>query len=271
MELNKDLISNIASVFGVTAEDLTAKLTSDKPEELKLAGQLFTDDELKSRDSSKYNEGKQAQEEMLVKQAKKDLGYDFEGKSFDQLLKYHEEQLKGKYSKNSNERVSELEKDIDKLKKAYEADIEKLNSENQSLSARYKEQENKNYLLSIMPKETALKPEAVITLFNSEFSIDTEEGKKVIKRNGETLKNEKTASPLDVDSVFNDWLVKEKYVTAKPGRGDGNEFGKHGINTKSISEFQKQWQKQNPDDSFNTPKYQEDYAKWRKENKEVTA
>lgn len=272
MELNKELISNIASVFGVTAEDLTAKLTSDKPEELKLAGELFTEDELKSRDSSKYNEGKQAQEEMLVKQAKKDLGYDFEGKSFDQLLTHHEEQLKTKYSKNSNERVSELEKDIDKLKKTYETEIDTYKSQVTDLSSKYKEQDNKNYLLSIMPKDTVLKPEALITLFKSEYQIDTEEGKRVIKQNGEVVKDPKTVSPIDPSNIFNDWLVKEKYISTKPGRGGNNEFGENGLNgVKSIGEFQKQWQKANPDSSLTTPKYSEDYAKWRTENKEVTA
>lgn len=270
MELNKELISNIASVFGITAEDLTAKITSDKPEELKLAGQLFTEEELKSRDSGKYNEGKQAQEEMLVKQAKKDLGYDFEGKSFNHLLTYHEEQLKTKYSKNSNERVTELEKDINKLKDAYTNEIDGYKSQINELSGKYKSQSTKNYLLSLMPKDTVLKPEALITLFKSEFELDEDNGSVVVKKNGEVLKNDKTTSPLDPKGVFNDWLVKEKYITTPQGRGGENEFGNKGFKGNSISEFQKQWQKENPDASLNTPKYSEDYAKWRHENKEVT-
>ena len=268
MELNKQIISSIASVYGITAEDLTAKLTSEKQEELKLAGQLFTDDEIKTRDSSKYNEGKQAQEEMLVKQAKKELGYEFEGKSFNQLLNYHEEQLKTKYSKNSNERVQELEKDINKLKDTYTQEIETYKGQIQDLSGKYKNQSAKNLLLSIMPKDTVLKPDALITLFKSEYELDEDNGKVILKQNGEILKDPKTTSPLDVKNVFNDWLVKEKYISTTPGRGGDNEFGNNTFTgIKTPDQFQTSWQKQNPDLETTSPKFQEDYAKWRETQK----
>lgn len=122
-----------------------------------------------------------------------------------------------------------------------------------------------------MPKETTINPNAIITLFNSEFEIGEENGTSFVSKNGEKLKNDKTAEPLAINDVFNDWLVKEKYIKANPGRGGDNEFGNSGFKGNSISEFQKNWQKENPDMSLNTPKYSEDYAKWRKENKEVTA
>jgi len=271
MKLNKEFISKIASVYGITAEDLTAKLTSEKEEDIKLPGQLFTEEELKTRDSSKYNEGKEAKEEMLVKDAKKQLGYDFEGKSFEQFLSHHNDNLKTKYSKNSNERVGELEKDIDKLKRTYEQEIETLKGSNTDLLGKYKKQAARNTLLSIMP-ETTLKSDAIITLFNSEHQVEEENGKMIVKQNGEIMKDAKTTSPLELSNIFNDWLVKENYIKTTPGRGTGSEFGGEGLNgIKSITEFQKQWQKQNPDQSLNTPKYSEDYAKWRKDTPEVTA
>ena len=272
MELNKELISSIASIYGVTAEDLIAKLTSEKPEELKLAGQLFTDEELQSRDSSKYNEGKTVGQERPVKDLKQKYGYELDGvKDMEGFLAHHDEQLKTKYSKNNNERVDELEKDITNLKTTYQQEIEELKVNNDDLLGRYKKQTTKNTLLSIMP-ETTLKPDAIITLFNSEYLVDSEEGKMVVKQNGEVLKDLKTTSPLELSNVFNDWLIKEKYIKSVPGRGAGNEFGASGLNgVKSIGEFQKQWQKQNPDQSLNTPKYGEDYAKWRKDTPEVTA
>lgn len=273
MELNKELISSIAGVFGITAEELTAKITSEKPEELKLAGTLFTEDDLKKRDSGKYNEGKTAGTERLVKDLKQKHNYELDGvKDIDGFMAHHEEQLKAKYSKNSTERVSELEKDIAKLKTTYEDEIKTYKSQVDDLSGKYKEQDNKNYLLSIMPKETTLEAEDLITLFNAKHQLDVEEGKRVVKINGEVAKDPKTVSPLDPKSIFNDWLVQKKYISATPGRGDGNDFGKQGLNgVKSITEFQKQWQKENPDMSLNVPKYHKDYAKWRTENKEVTA
>ena len=271
MELNKDLISQIANVYGITAEDLTAKIVSEEPQTL-TAGQLFTDDQLKARDSSKYNEGKEAREEMLIKEAKKEHGYEFEGKSFSQFLTHHNDTLKGKYSKGNNEKVDELESDIKKQRLVFEQEIETLKGANNDLLGQYKKQAAKNKLLSIMPKETTLKKDAIITLFNSEFELDIDNGKAVVMQNGEVLKDLKTTNPLELEGVFNDWLVKENYIKANPGRGGDNEFGNGGLNNvKSIGEFQKQWQKQNPETSFNDPKYTQAYAKWRSENKEVTA
>ena len=270
MELNKDLISNIASAFGVTAEEFTAKITSEKQEELKLAGQLFTDDELQSRDSGKYNEGKEAQEEMLVKKAKKELGYEFEGKSFNQLLGHHEDQLKTKYSKNSDERVSELEKDIDNLKLTYTGEIDGYKNQLSDLSGKYKNQSTKNTLLSLMPKDTIISPEALVTLFKSRYDLDEENGSILVKQNGEVLKDPKTTDPLKIDSVFNDWLVKEKYIATTGGRGGGNEFGDNGFTgIKTPDQFQNSWSKQNPDSSTTSNKYQEDYAKWRETQKKT--
>lgn len=264
MELNKDLISSIASIYGVTAEDLTAKLTSDTPQELKLAGQLFTEDELKARDSGKYNEGKEAESEMITKSLKKKYAYDFEGKNIDSFMSHHEEQLKAKYSKNSNERVTELEKDIDKLKNSYTEEIETYKGQIQDLSGKYQKQSNKNYLLGIMPKDTVLKPEALITLFNSEYELSEENGVRMIKKNGEVLKDPKTTSPIEPNSVFNDWLVKEKYISGTPGRGGGNEFGNNNFtDVKTPDQFQSKWAKENPDLETTSPKYQEDYAAWR--------
>ncbi|WP_341216991.1 hypothetical protein [uncultured Wocania sp.] len=271
MELNKDLISSMASHYGITAEELTEKLTSETPEELKLAGQLFTDDELKSRDSGKYNEGKEAKEEMLSKDLKKKYGYEFEGKNIDVFLSHHDEQLKNKYSKNSNERVSELEKDITNLKNTYEEEITGLKTVNGELLGKTKNQQINNSLLSIIPKDTTLKKEALITLYKSERELDIENDINVIKVNGEVLKDPKTTEPISLSSDFNDWLVKEKYISAAPGRGGDNEFGKSGFKGNSISDFQKNWQKQNPDQSLNTQKYDEDYQAWRAENKEVVA
>lgn len=272
MELNKELVSSIASIYGITAEDLTAKLTSETPEELQLAGQLFTEEELKSRDSGKYNEGKTVGQERPVKDLKQKYGYELDGvKDMEGFLAHHDEQLKSKYSKNNNERVDELEKDINNLKTTYQQEIEDLTNSNNDLQGRFKKQTTKNTLLSLMP-ETTLKPDAIITLFNSEYLVDSEDGKLVVKQNGEVLKDLKTTSPLELSNVFNDWLIKEKYIKSMQGRGIGNEFGTNvGNGIKSIGEFQKQWQKQNPDQSLNTPKYGEDYAAWRKENTEVTA
>ena len=264
MDLNKDVISKIVEVFDVSAEDITAGLTGEKDLELKLKGQLFTEDEINSRDSYKYNEGKEAGVEMLVKNAKKQFGYDFDGKSWDEFINHHDSALKKKYSKGVDERVSGLEKDLDKQRQAFEAEILQLKTVNSDLETRYKKQDNKNFLLSIMPKETVLKPEAIITLFNSEHQLDVEDGKRVVKKGGEILKNPKTTSPLDPSEVFNEWILNEKYTKKDTGRGLGNEFGERDFaGIKTPEDFERNWLKKNPDSEPTSPEYREAYLAWR--------
>lgn len=271
--LKSEIIEKLAGVLKIKAEELQAKITSEKEEDITLpGGEFFTEDELKKRDSSKYIEGKDAGREMFIKDIKKDLGYDIDTKDINDILKHHESQIKTKYAKEPTDRIKELESDIEKIKSVHENEINQFKNQNETLLSQVKKQKVKNSLLSIMPKETTISSTAIITLFNSEHTIETEDEKEYVVKNGEKLKNPKTAEPLKLTDVFNDWIVKENYIKNGNGRGGDHEFGNKGLNgIKSIGDFQKHWQKENPDISFNDPKYSSDYTKWRKENKEVTA
>lgn len=272
MELNKELVSIVASTFGITAEEFTAKITSDKPQELKLAGQLFTDEELKARDSGKYNEGKTVGSERPVKDLKKKYGYELDGvKDIEGFLAHHEEQLKVKYSKGGNERVTELESDLKKMKETYETEIEGLKTINSDYEGKYKKQTITNKLLSVMPKDTSIKKDALVTLFNTDYEVDVVDGMTVVKKGGEILKDAKTTSPLALESVFNEWMVTENYIAKPSGRGEGNEFGQSGNykGLKTPQDFQSKWLKENPDKNVNSPEYQKAYEGFREEQKKT--
>lgn len=267
MSLNKETLGWIAELAGVSVEDITTKINSEKEEGLnKPQGTFFNEDELNKRDSSKFNEGKIAGVEMSVKNLKKEKGYDFEGKDLDTFLSYHEEQIKTKYSKNSNERVQELENDLKKQKNAFEEEINGYKNQLTDLSGKYKGESIKNKLYSIMPKETTIKKEAIVTLFKSEYDIDTVEGKTIVKKNGEPLKNDKTGEYIPLENVFNEYVVVEGFSKSQSGRGAGNEFGTEGkrYTAKSPQDFERQWREKNPDKSTTSNEYAKDYAEFRK-------
>jgi hypothetical protein len=265
MALNKETLDWIAELSGVKAEDITAKINSDKEESIaKPQGEFFSEEDLKKRDSSKYNEGKDAGSEMLVKDLKKKYGYEFDGKDADSFMSHHDSELKKKYSKDSNARVEELEKDLKKQKETFESEINGYKSQLDDLSGKYRGETVRNTLLSIMPKNTTIKPDAIVTLFKSDYEIAEEEGQMVVKRNGEVLKDSKTASPLAVKDVFNEYVVREGFAKGDQGRGGGNEFGDKGYTSKTPGDFQNEWQQKNPDKTPNSPEYQKDYQEWRK-------
>lgn len=267
MALSKETLAWIAELSGVKAEDITAKINSEKEESIaRPQGDFFTEDDLSKRDSSKYKEGKEAGSEMLVKDLKKKYGYEFDGKDVDSFMSHHDGQLKTKYSKDSNARVEELEKDLKTQKETFESEIDGYKNQLNDLNGKYRGEAIKNTLLSIMPKNTTIKPEAIVTLFKNDYQIDEEEGKMVVKRNGQTLKDTKTASPLDVKDVFKEYVIKEGFAKGDQGRGGGNEFGDKGYSSKTPQDFQTEWSSKNPDKTVNSPEYQKDYAQWRKDS-----
>lgn len=273
--LKQETIEAFAKFAGVSASDLEAKIKSTSEEDITLQKvNVFTDDQLTERISNEkttsYNEGKTAGVEMLVKDKKKELGYEFEGKDFDSLLTHHSNKIKETLGK-PNEKITELTNDIEKMKNAHSLELESLSKEKETLLGKVNSLNTKSQLMNIIPQNTTLSKDDMITLFNANYQVVQEDGKTIVKQNGETLKDATTASPLNLNDVFTNWATEKKYITGTPGRGGGNDGGKGSPSGNSVSGFQEQWQKQNPDKSLTSADYDKDYAEWRKENKEVVA
>ena len=267
--LSESTISNIATMLKISPSDLKEKISSEKEEELSLQElKVFTPEEFETRvkneKSTSYQEGKTAQEEMLVKQAKKDMGYDFEGKSFESFLEHHNANLKGKYSKGDDSRIKELEADIAKLNENHANALSQLQEKNQSLSGQVLRAKISNQLLSTMPAETTIEKSDIMLLFNANHEIEEQEGKLIVKRNGETIKDETTASPLDVKEVFKSFISEKNYVKGNPGRGTGSESGGSGYTGNSISEFNDSWEKSGK--KLYNAEYDKAYAEFRSKN-----
>lgn len=273
--LKQESIQAIAKALKLKPQDLEEKIKSESEEDITLPElNVFTSEELETRlkneKTSSYNDGKTAGVEMLVKDKKKELGYDFEGKDFDSLLNYHTEKIKTSNGK-PDERVKELEKDIERLNKTHQ---EKLNQTTQELTkfkSDYNNQLQNNKLLASLPKETTIPGDDIITLFRANYQTEvSEDGKTVVKKNGETVKDPTTASPLELNDVFTNFISERNFAKRTPGRGGDNEFGDGGSAPKSISKFNEKWSKENPGKTMNGTEYQEAYSKFREENKEVT-
>lgn len=271
--LKQETIKAFAEFAGLEASDLEAKIKSESEEDITLQKvNVFTDNQLQERiqneKNTSYNEGKTAGVEMLVKDKKKELGYEFEGKDFNSLLTYHENKVKEAFEK-PDKKVIELTNDLEKMKKAHQIELENITNEKNGLISKVNALHTKTSLMNIIPQNTTLAKDDLITLFNANYQVEQEDGKTVVKLNGETLKDATTASPLPLNDVFINWATEKKYISGTPGRGRGNDGGDSGIKGNSISGFQNEWKKQNPDKSLTSPDYERDYMAWRKENKEV--
>lgn len=269
MGLSKDTIAWIASLAGLSAEDITAKIASEKEEEIKKPqGTLYTDSDIEGRESLKYTEGKTAASEMLAKSIKKENGYEIETKDINEVLKHHASQLKTKYSANESARVSDLESSLETQKKTYETEITNLKDAATRTSAEILEANTRVTLMGSIPEGLTLNAEDAITLFNSKYKVTNSENDGiVVTRDGKILRDEKSAKPLEIKNVFSTFVNEGGYVKSKGGRGGSNEGGSGGSSeytAKSPEEFQRQWQSKNEGVSTASPQYDQDYAAWRK-------
>lgn len=270
MELNQKIVSSIAEALGMKAEDITAKLISEKEEDFKLPeGEFFTTDQLSKRDSSKYSEGKDAGEEMLIKGFKKKYGYEIEGKDADTFFSHHDSQLKNKYSKDNSERVKELELDLAKANEVNGKEIQTLTEQLEGLKSQNTLQGFNNKFYNKIP-ETTIPKEDVVDIYWLRHKLKkNESGEMYIEKDGTPLKDPKTQSYLDPVDIFSEFA--ETYKVKTTGRGGDNEQGANPkFSLKSTpQEFQDAWVKKNPDKSTTSSEYDKDYSEYRQAQKKA--
>lgn len=258
--LNSETIEGLGKVLGLSAEDLTAKLTSESEEGLNIpSGVFMTEEELQSRDNNEYKKGKKAGAEIIVKDTRKELGFEFEGSSMSDLV----EAIRDQAISGLNKDKSEWQKANEKQKEAYELELSKVKEERDTFVSKYKTQELNNEILTLMPKETIIGKEAVITLFNAAHKVVEEDGEKFIVRNGNKLIDEKSTAPLTLETVFNDFVTTNGYAKAQGGRGGSNDGIDPFTNAKTPEAFQQEWQKKNPGKTLQSPEYRQDYTEFR--------
>lgn len=240
--LTQETIQRIASDYGLTAEDFQAKIASEKEETVELPeGKFYTEKDLNTRDSNKYNEAKKAYEEMTVKKIRDEKGYDFEGKTFDNLFAYHDEKLKEKYSKGTSERVKELEQDLEKIRKSSTELETTYKSQISELKESTKKESLKASILGMLPETTIDKEDVVMLFMNKYAAKEDEDGKTYFEKDGVKLKDEKVQSYLGLKEIVPTFV--EPYRKKTPGRGGGNKFG--GKEPSNEMDFINQWESEN--------------------------
>lgn len=261
--LNKETIDKLGKAIGIDAEELAKTLTSEGEQSLEIPeGQFFTNEEITKRDNNEYNKGKVVGAEKLVKETRDALGFDFKGSNINDLLDHVKQSAVSEIGKDK----SEWQKDLEKQKETYETEILAKESKITELQNQFTQQRVTNKLLSYMPKETTIKSDAIITLFNANYGIVEEDGQLFVTQNGNKLKDPKTADPFSIEKVFNDFVTTEGYAKPPSGRGGGNDTGADNSSYSSTTPeaFEKEWRKNNPDKETTSPDFMKDYSEFRK-------
>lgn len=108
-------------------------------------------------------------------------------------------------------------------------------------------------LKSLFPKDrnSSLSDDDRALLILTEFQFEEMDGKTVIKKNGEILRDKTNASPLSVDSAINEYFIERKWIDHDPAN----------LTLNSYSKFAKKWQEENAGVGEVSPEFQAAIAK----------
>lgn len=228
--LKKEQISKIAALLRLKEEELENAIMSTDEVELTLTElNVFTQDELKTRDENKtkesYKEGKNAALEMFVKEQKEKLGLEFDGKDPEKLIEAYQKKVISDAKIEPNKKVEELNTVIENLRK----NISTIEEEKTNLTKTLSETKLNGTLKGFLPQNrlNVLSDDEYLTTLTREYSFVEEDGKLVVKKGSDIVRDEKTQSPLDPKAVIEGYFTNRKWVSEqdpdKKGRGDGNK------------------------------------------------
>lgn len=228
-------IQEIEKILRLKEGSLVEAITKEESVKIEIPTlEVFTPDEIKTRDSRTYGAGKDAEREMTIRDKAKELNLTVEKLTIDSLLEAHKELVKKELGASDNELQKTLIEKDNKIKSLltvnseYEAKLKDTESNYiNKLNQIEINEKNINTLNSILGKNPAAKlninKEDAVVLFNNIYSVKkTTEGLEVFK--GEIrLENDKTFNPIPLDEVWDSFLKEKNLIKVEGGSGDGNE------------------------------------------------
>lgn len=232
MALSKNSIEKLAKIAGMTSEALTEAIQDKDEKDVEInVEKTFTADEweqyetnLATEKQTKYEEGKTAGQEMTIKALKNESGLEFTGKNTGDFIENFKKKILKDADKDPDKKVAELENDLKVLREETlvqkETEINQLKSQ---LTSNRVDGSIRSSLPSKLPAGLTQDDALTIIKNNLEFGFDAE-GKEVVKKGGETLKD-KTRSNIGFKDAISDFVVERNWTTGTGGRGGNDEPG----------------------------------------------
>jgi len=215
-----ETIKKIGEVLRIS--DFEAKLKSDKEETLEVPG-LITEDEILSFGNNRFNEGKKAGSEILVKSLKEKHGIEMEGKSVDTLLSAYADKVIADAKIEPDKKVAALMTE----KKTLQDQINALSLEKENvtkdLNNKLFQVEIRSEILSHIPENTLIPKSDIADLFLNRHRVSKEDNSVIIYRGSEKLQD-KVLNPIPVkDAVmqFAEAYVKKAGMGGRDNGGGG--------------------------------------------------
>lgn len=271
MALKKADIDKIKAL-GFDVDKLIAAIKDEKEVDYAVPdGQLFTDDQLTTRDNTKVAEAKTAAEtevrKTLVKEVGKRLGFEPKGERIGDLVT----DLQTRINATGDEKVKTLQEQVNLLTKDKESLTAAIDNEKKTADQVRFQYELIGHLPATRDGKR-LRDDERISLLTRDVTFELVDGKRIAKRNGEVLKDPKTHAPLPVPDVVKAYSAErgwdKEVAPSSGGRGGGSDGGSGGSGApKTFSQAKEQWKKDNPDGNPTSPEFTDYVNKLAKEDK----
>jgi hypothetical protein len=244
--LNKTELTKLKALFGKDTDKIIEAIKADEEVDITLPTinnlseeDLATRDENTTKEAKKagFTEGKNAGIEIANKAISKKYGLtDVDTKDPDKVIAA----LDAKVATGDNglkEQITLLQKDVTRLE-----------GEKESIAGQTKQMKFETDLLTKFPKNRSniLTDEQYLSLIKNELGIEELDGKQVVKRKGEIMRDPVTKDPLPLDKVVESVFTESKWlgkVDKDGGRGGDDNPGSGGT-TKTLSKTIEAWEAQ---------------------------
>lgn len=182
---------------------------------------VFTVEEDDQRVENLKREFKTAGLEIAVKEKRRELGLEFEGKTIDNLLENYKKKVIEEAGINPDKKVLELTRDKEALQANLLKESQKLADFEKAVNRERNQFAIDNTILKQIPDNTLIPKEDVLGLFKTKYQVEkSEQGSLLFKKAGsdEILKSPTTLNPLSAEDVLKDFLMP--YI-GKPAGGAG--------------------------------------------------
>ncbi len=281
MALKKEVIEKIKS-YGFDVDKLIEAIKAEPETDYEVPEFVaMKQTELDARDANKINEGKEAGKKegekeaikTVQKELSKKLGFDLKGERVGDIA----QEIQTKLSASETEKLQELTTQNNLLKQDKETLIrEKTEAEKKASQAMFDSE-----LITHFPanRSTSLSDAERLALLKMNLQFETVDGKTVVKRNGEVMRDKNSQNPLPVKQVIADLFTEKDWITKPEGSGGsgGSGGGRGGSDNpppgggggaagvKKYSQFVEKWQSENPGSNTMSPQFTDALSKHAKD------
>jgi len=253
-------ITELEQTLGLESGKLQEMITSEEKHTIDLSEKVIVDKSVyDERISNIKKESSTMALEIAVKEQRNVLGLDFQGKTMENLVNAIKTKVESESKIEPEEKFKALKSDFEKLQENYNTKEKEFVTFKTNIEKQQELNEIKGEFTKHIAGDTLVSKSTIFTEAKEKgFSFEKEDGKIVVKQNGEVQKNKDTLSPISVKEFVTNFATPYlKTPTGGAGGEDEKEVGKAG----SFDAFLKEAEK----NGWNDTKKNEEMAKRIKE------